>query len=1243
LGAPLVTGNDLSDTAPLKNRNAATAQPERKHGTAPERRSTKEQVVKLMELLRKGIPAFKKSISNLTSDRLEKLQLGLNELLTMGVEDQRFGGTPPANVGVFHARVRNALNAVKETKVGDGLVKGEKGAGGAALLSNGTKTSGGTPVSMTDANKVVARITAGWAKTVQRPHLAPTFRSLAPDVQQAIRDEGGDHTTQGIYHNGVIHIILENHTSERALEETIYHEGAHLGTLVELGKDVMSKLSRAFDKLGGFDGLSKLAEKYGKLDRFKNYHKGFLKQISEAQKLGQNEKNAAVEKARAGLVAETLAMMAEVTPYQKLSDQIKTLIKEFIGAVRNALKKMGLTKLSELGETDMLYLISQGNKRLTTGGKPVKGIPAFLMTLSTEIHNALGKEGIAATHDSPIRHEGKFNWREHKGKGEGNASFGAGTYLSTADGVHRSYKNQFTAQMRYEAGAGLKTDPKYMALKEQLAALYKQGIVPGEKVSELTKQMFAMEDAAKPGKSPTYHVTVNAKPEELLDWDTLLSEQVNIPVIALKKAMRADLSKTIRDSGSDTTPHSVQHNGINYSARQTRPNTFVFTSDKDENPENYKWTEVSEDEYLDAWKNENSGADAYTLLSHTLGSQAAASDYLQSLGIVGHKYASDGGENDKHPNYVIYDDSRIDTNYVHFNAQQAGEKTAPTDAEKSSLRAKAVKMLGKDIRLAFAKLIKGDDGTPWSGEWMEMHIRIALGAADKLGILNHEAAHQLFSWLRQHGGVETQALLERVATSAIMQKKLAALLSDHKHAIEQLKDPEEAVAYMFQFWSAIGEDGKPLLTVGPQIETLFDAVKYAVAKAALLIRKHLFGSEDAATALKSIADAKEINNLFAAFSDGAFAAKPDAAVQAIEKHLAARREAAANSLLDKLIHNKFFDQAVYTAASALEDTKIPSLIEISRKLHTPPGGEMGEKQGLYAAVAQMKGKKLNDLSKILKDADPNDLLVANKYLQSRTELKDIHAPHIRDMVRDIREYLVDMHAYMVKKDIRRFDEKTNEWVKPGEITDNYFPAVMDIAELVERQDEFIQRLLEKHPDQLEAIAKEANEEVKNGKDAGEFTASATVKDREITKEDIAMAIFQRIITSGGAVESNESSSSLGMTPYAKSVNRRTLWWLDHKEFTDFMSKDLVQTMTNYTAQIIKRGEYTERFGYDGSEMQNAVENAYVHMLVGEERLPEVTAKHDGCQSASNTFHLSASNIFHFLGLLRPAFALLEPV
>lgn len=77
----------------------------------------------------------------------------------------------------------------------------------------------------------------------------------------------------------------------------------------------------------------------------------------------------------------------------------------------------------------------------------LKGGEPRYNAMATKLHTDLGREGFGATHDSPIRHEGKFDWRAHQGKGEGNAAFGAGTYLSSADGVHKSYKSMFTAQL----------------------------------------------------------------------------------------------------------------------------------------------------------------------------------------------------------------------------------------------------------------------------------------------------------------------------------------------------------------------------------------------------------------------------------------------------------------------------------------------------------------------------------------------------------------------------------------------------------------------------------------------------------------------------------------------------------------------------------------------------------------------------------------------------------------------------
>jgi hypothetical protein len=69
-----------------------------------------------------------------------------------------------------------------------------------------------------------------------------------------------------------------------------------------------------------------------------------------------------------------------------------------------------------------------------------------------EIHDALERKGFAATHDSPKWHAGEFDWRKYAGSGEGNSAYGAGLYLSTADGIHRRYKNMFTGEVKRGGG-----------------------------------------------------------------------------------------------------------------------------------------------------------------------------------------------------------------------------------------------------------------------------------------------------------------------------------------------------------------------------------------------------------------------------------------------------------------------------------------------------------------------------------------------------------------------------------------------------------------------------------------------------------------------------------------------------------------------------------------------------------------------------------------------------------------------
>ena len=201
------------------------------------------------------------------------------------------------------------------------------------------------------------------------------------------------------------------------------------------------------------------------------------------------------------------------------------------------------------------------------------------------------------------------------------------------------------------------------------------------------------------------------------------------------------------------------------------------------------------------------GAEVYQELTTKLGSQAAASDYLQSLGILGHEYAAANGRDGKTPNYVIYDDSKITTNYVHFN-RQGGNSRVATQAEMDEAKAYVRKVLGPQVKVEFK------DITGYSGEWLDAQQAIEISTTAAAGVLStayHEALHGFFSKFVKSDPRVLETLKSLAENDKILQR-VAALLAGHPAAVDQLKSGEERLAYIYQFWAAGQLDlplGKP--------------------------------------------------------------------------------------------------------------------------------------------------------------------------------------------------------------------------------------------------------------------------------------------------------------------------------------------------------------------------------------------------------------------------------------------------
>lgn len=719
-----------------------------------------------------------------------------------------------------------------------------------------------------------------------------------------------------------------------------------------------------------------------------------------------------------------------------------------------------------------------------------------LSAMSSEIHNDLGRGGFAATHDSPIRHEGKFNWREHTGKGEGNAAFGAGTYLSTGDKVHNFYKKMMTAKA---SGDGLPSDPAYIALQDELATIRWNPSSPEKTrmMDEIKAKMKAIEDQYKhdglgSGKSPTYHVSVNAMKAQLLNWDKPLSEQSSYVQKRLE-GLKGQMAESI----------AADLDGGTYDAR------LAYATEK---------------------MNGAPGNSIYGFLTAELGSQAAASDYLQNLGILGHEYAASNGRDGKTPNYVIYDDSKIQTNYVHFN-KQGGNARVASQAEMDEAKAYVRKVLGPQIKVEFK------DITGYAGEWLDAEQAIQISTTAAPGVLHtayHEALHGFFSKFVKNDPRALDVLRSLAQNDKIL-ARVAALLAGHPAAIDQLKSGEERLAYIYQFWAA----GKLDLPMGKP-RTLLQKVRKFFRRVLGLVK-----------------DSERAVALFEAFHGGQLA-EPSAAGKVIARVLdegtgvlKARRS------MDGL--TQWLAAKTMPAETVLATSESKAAQALAKEFFTNPGDETAgkEAEGYLNARRRVAARYNNTFAQAIRGLSDRDLTEVAKLLQDEAELADIpYAPH-REAVGKIRGLLQRFYTYMS-------DERGLEL---GHAGDKYFPRVWNTHLLHEKKDQFVQMLATHYDAVLEQGAQGSK-----GK---------------LSKEQVAERIWRALVDREGVNDKLDAQRQDGvLAPFFASKENRTLAWLSGEHVQPFLEKNLVATLSRYFHQGVRAAEYTDRFGADGAELES---------------------------------------------------------
>lgn len=560
---------------------------------------------------------------------------------------------------------------------------------------------------------------------------------------------------------------------------------------------------------------------------------------------------------------------------------------------------------------------------------------------SDVLHAASGNPGFGATHDSPHKFDG-FDWRTHAMKGEGAMVKGAGTYLSTSDAVHGYYKKAFTAALESRAAEPYLTNAQveYQQRAERLPMLEARltglkastdvnaaaRIAVLEQVIQDHKDYLVAHAADKPPvllspKSPTYHLSVDIEPEQLMNWDRPLSEQSEtVKAAALKAALEHEIGV---DAGySDSERFSLEWRG---------------------------------EDFYRALSEVLGGGDGQGRGNRDVGDRAA-SEYLQSLGVLGHSMRGASKDGVQRPNYVIYDDSKIRVNYVHFDktATQPGGP-AQTAADRKAVYDYLARTHGDSVSVAWANIFHaGEFERTSTGDV----IRVSIHSLNPMSVAYHESLHAFFLKLKDMKLPEITRVLEQAANSESVLAQLRKHLAGKPEALAQLSDPEERAAYMYQFWA----QGK--LTIGPAPGSLFRKIADFIKR----VTGIWTNDQRAETILEY-------------FHRGDFEANRGSPSAVNDALMAAGRNRALEQLKAWAQPIADLSEAVMSAGGErLRDTGIPALRQLADMMKLK-GTLEGDDPGFIPAARNERSRRLNQLGMDLRGYTPEQIREATEAMQ----------------------------------------------------------------------------------------------------------------------------------------------------------------------------------------------------------------------------------------------------------------------
>lgn len=372
----------------------------------------------------------------------------------------------------------------------------------------------------------------------------------------------------------------------------------------------------------------------------------------------------------------------------------------------------------------------------------------------------------------------------------------------------------------------------------------------------------------------------------------------------------------------------------------------------------------------------------------------------------------------------------------------------PGKVDRQAVIDEIIRTRGKDVKVAMDKLhsaLGGSGQYTYNRKTGQRLIEVAINAIDPVGTARHEAMHDFFQFLGENEATRAVArTLKEVMGSKEVMDKLKDLLQGHKDALEQLNDPEERVAYAYQFWAA------GALDLGPKSTGIFRTITNFL--------RDMFGI---------VTKEQRALDILNAFHDGDFSN-----VSTVREALFDQAERDGATFWEKMNHMApALNKAVLAMSSAAPDRlrrfENDSLNALADKFFTDGG-----KQGFIQNRFQQEGIWSNKLEAAFAGSTAEERRIALEQLQSMKP--------VSPLAKKLAEFNSEMYDYMSAAGVKTFDRQQKKWV-PIRRVNNYFTRSWDGDAIARNRSGFVQLLMSEGGLSLDA-AEEVADKLINGRE-----------------------------------------------------------------------------------------------------------------------------------------------------------------